>query len=609
MPTSSHPCRPAWAASLLLLVVFNAAVGQVPPPGNPYLYVGAGPACDFADVQAAVDAAAIINGPDVIAIANDQSYSAQQIVIEDVHGLTLWGGWSGCRDSPTSAYTSLSGAGGLAAPVIQHRGAGDILLRNLGMRDGSSLSGGGGLYAIGAGNVTLANVLFVANRGASGGGMSAVGHPSSVKQIRLMGDVEFRGNSADAGGGLYVRHAEIRPIDQPRLLVMENVATEGNGGGWALDNASLLEGVDGGGFGCTMVFSGNRASFAGGGIYLMAAGGQAHFLPRVPRDCALIIQDNDAGTRGGGIEVRSVGVVGAPSLAGASLFATQLNANRAPDGAAAMVHAAATISQSATAFLALVPEIRDGLGASRCVDPCPAMSFNRTETLAGLATNGAILRALTSGLDTNVFVNLGHATVHQNQGSDIFHLSGAGVDLEVLDSLIANSRPLHRVLNAENDAVASLSRSTLVVPNFASAPDEAVLLGDHSLLLEGSILEFHGRDYLRMRRAQNIAVARDLLILDQSLPLAAYHPPATATNILTAPSFGFINAHAGNFRLRHGSPAIDRYRPPNLDNDDLPDMDFNARGYDDPTISNAQGKVYDLGAYERRDAIFIDSFE
>jgi hypothetical protein len=165
------------------------------------------------------------------------------------------------------------------------------------------------------------------------------------------------------------------------------------------------------------------------------------------------------------------------------------------------------------------------------------------------------------------------------------------------------------VLSADGDASIQVARSTISFPGFSGALWTPAMLGDRRFTLEGSIVDSPGRDFLRMRQATNEAVVRDVLVRDEILFFSSGYAPASVTRAHATSNFGFADAENNNYRLQRGSPAIDRYRPVNLDDDNLPDLDLLPRGQDDSAVPNAPGEDYDLGAYEQSDGVFGNGFE
>lgn len=577
------------------------------------LFVGSGVGCQYANVQEAVNAAAALPGADSIAIASNLNYTAQQIYIEDTEELSLVGGFDTCVGVPGDEKTLLSGAGGAAAPVIAHRGTAKLKLYNLSLRNGDAVGSGGGLDSRGGGDLHLQDVEFSDNHGTLGGGLYGVGDPGplGLKVVTLAASVEFSDNTADEGGGLYLVDGRVEPEGEPELLVLRNEASVGDGGGWYLRNASLAVASDGRGFNCSLAFASNRAARYGGGVFLHGRGGSARFTPVAKQDCVAIVSDNMAGVSGGGIHALSQGDAVFATEAGAVLLDVQLASNRAPDGAAAIVRTLAGTGPLTVGFLSLGPDLGSRPTPSRCLDPpvsvCPTMQYNRTETVGGIVSTGATLAAVADA-GAPISIEIANAALIGNEGGDVLRIEGADAELNVQDSLIAGSGPIQRVISADGDAMVRLARSTVAYEGFTSGPGAAVILGDRRFTFEGSIASFPSRDFLRMRRLDNVAVVRDILVLDQTLIFNSDFPPAGSTAVHRTNDFGFVAPADGDYRLRGGSPAIDRYFPM-LPFDGEPDLDLQRRGYDDQAVPNAAGAVYDLGAYEHGEGLFQNGFE
>ena len=233
------------------------------------------------------------------------------------------------------------------------------------------------------------------------------------------------------------------------------------------------------------------------------------------------------------------------------------------------------------------------------------MYRNRSERLDAVPTLGSTLVGI-ADVGAPVFLDISRAAFGYNTGQ-VFRVSGAQADLTLRDVLVTGFYEAYRVLSADGDANVTIDRSTFFYWGFLGA--EPVMLGDRRFLIEGSIVMLTGRDYLRMRRADNTAVVRDLLIYQQQLPPGPFFQPTTISRVHSTLDAGFVDAEGGDFRLARGSVAIDRYTPSFLDFEREPDLDHHARGYDDGTVPNAPGAIYDLGAYEQSDGVFRDGYE
>lgn len=598
----------------LALVVCAACVSvpQATPHGSSFpnlvIFVGSGVGCDYLTVQAAVNAAAARAGEDTIALANNRSYTAQEIQIADTEALTLVGGFDACLGTQTGS-TELSGSGGNPAPVIRHTGAAMLTLQNLRITGGDAVNAGGGLDSQGTGALRLQDVSFNANRGVGGGGVSAVGpSPLQSKAVLLVGIVSFNGNVADAGGGMFLMNATLFPLFEPTLIVADNVAEAGDGGGWYLLNANVRGNIPGEGFGCTMTFARNRASDRGGGLFVHARGAEARVELRPSRDCGGAFVANEAGISGGGIQVHADASADAPlgtsSRVVLRLLGQQLNDNSAPDGAALMSRATRIGSRQANAFVGFFPAAGGDGVPWRCNDPplsvCSAMYRN-------VAPAGAVVALVADGdAPATNGMTIGNAALADNVAVNLVRVSGAETSFVLADSLVTRGGG-DRVLAAQDDARVTILRSTLA---HVGVEASSVLLGDRRFLIEGSIAIIPGREILRMRQASNVAEIRDLLRDASAVVAPGDHPPASTSGVLAVSDPGFVDRPQGDYRLRPDSPAIDRHEVLDVDQLGALDLDLRTRGLDDPAAANPPGRTWDLGAYEFAVAeLFEDGFE
>ena len=608
----------SWVSALLMLGIGAPAALQASLPKGPLpnivIFVGSGVGCDYFTVQEAINAAAARPGEDTIAIARNRNYTAQALLVQDTEALTLLGGFATCLGTPDTNRTVLDGGSGAAAPVIRHIGSANLTLQRLIISGGDAINAGGGLDSIGSGALRLQDVTFVNNRGIAGGGIAAISHlPEAQKNVFLVDDVRFVANRADAGGALFLFNGTIIPLSEPQLLVADNVATAGDGGGWYLLNSSIRPNLASESFGCSIVFSLNRASDRGGGLFVHARGGQSNVELRPVRDCVGVFFGNEAGIEGGGVHGFADASLDAPSSSSSRidirLQSQQLIQNRAPDGAALVLRSQRNGDRQASAFLQLAPARYANDVLPVCSNlpygACASIQDNRAETAGGAIAFDAI--SVIDGGDGGSWTTLqvANGAVVGNAARAAFGLRGPEARLTLADSLAVGSGG-ERVLEAIDGARVSILRSTIVHPGLEA---DSALRGDRHFLLEGSIAIVPGRAILRMLDSANQAEIRDLMTDHLAVLVPSGFPPALVSGQFAVADAGFVDPADGDFRLRPGSPAIDRHEILDVDQLSARDLELRPRGIDDPVVPNAPGRVWDLGAYEHADRVFVNGFE
>jgi hypothetical protein len=382
--------------------------------------VGAGVACNTGSLQAAIDAARDAPGPDLIRIASDQSYTAQALRIGQ-QDLVLEGGYSDCTATTPTGSTVISGQGGSAAPVFTITGSGVRDLRRLSIirGDASPLDGeGGGINFAGSGELVLSSVAVNQNRAAFGGGINFRATASPAVLSIESGTTISLNTAQISGGGIRIEGAPARLFMlRSRTSVFSNVALgvnavtsqpEGGFGGGilALDGARLDIGSSG--FGAIGAVQDNEA-VRGGGIAAVANSSAQIYarLFRMAADSPPRVSGNRASSTGGGIYVGLVDG-GGDTDPRVCLFGAHVEDNIAQNGAAAYADFKDLFILDAGGELLVRKWPRDAfesqicgsehpdtLGAVRCEigAPCNAISGNRAQTLAGVATDGAIVLA------------------------------------------------------------------------------------------------------------------------------------------------------------------------------------------------------------------------
>lgn len=536
--------------SVALAAVLLATLA--PGAGAAVFTVGGDAACTTGSLQAAIDAARDSPGPDVIRVASNRTYTAQALRIGP-QDLVVEGGYSDCLASSPTGSTVISGEGGSAAPVFTITGSGVRDLRRLGIirGDASPLDGeGGGISFAGSGELILTQVAINQNRAAYGGGINfrATAIPAVLS---IESGTTISSNTAQiSGGGVRIEGFPARMFMlSPQTAVFSNVALgvnlatgqpEGGYGGGILALDAAKVDIASTGFGAIAVVQDNEA-VRGGGIAAVANTVSTPYVRLFRVDAANPprVRANRASATGGGIYLLPTddGALYEPK---ACLFGATLEDNIAQNGAAAyadvdpgsvfVLPAGGSLlvrrwPASADTAQVCGTEHPQALGAVVCAtgSPCNLIRGNRAETLAGVATDGAIVLAQTESQ-----LSLGDVAMIGNTARNLvrsFHdftqappalsncllaentVSGALLRLsekarmEILDCTIAGNAigGLH-VVQADQARGGSLARSIIWQPgkltlSYPGGGANAAITIDKSLVSDRSTLP-DGPDYL-----------------------------------------------------------------------------------------------------------------
>lgn len=403
------------ASALVALCVMGSADAVV-------FTVGAGAGCTTPSLQAAIDAARDTPGPDEIRVASNQTYTAQALRIGQ-QDVVIEGGYADCAAATPTGSTLVSGEGGSNAPVFSITGSGVRDLRRLAIirGDASPLDGeGGGISFAGSGELILRNVAINQNRAAYGGGINfrATAIPAVLS---IESGTTISSNTAQiSGGGVRIEGFPARMFMlNPQTAIFSNVALgvnlatgqpEGGFGGGILALDAAKVDIASTGFGAIAAVQDNEA-VRGGGIAAVANTISTPYVRLFPVDAANPprIRGNRASATGGGIYLLPTdpGVVEEPK---ACLFGARIEDNVAQNGAAAYVDVdSGSVFELPAAGSLLMRrwpladtfddrcglEHPSSLGGVRCAAgaPCNLIRGNRAETLAGVATDGAVVLA------------------------------------------------------------------------------------------------------------------------------------------------------------------------------------------------------------------------
>jgi hypothetical protein len=120
---------------VLALAVMSLAIAG--PARAAIFYVGSpdDAACDFDDLQAAINHAATMPGADVIRVVHTRSYVGQPVFIQDSGDLNVVGGYHDCSDGTASGEFAVLDGAGSNLPLISVQGTGTVKLRFLALQN------------------------------------------------------------------------------------------------------------------------------------------------------------------------------------------------------------------------------------------------------------------------------------------------------------------------------------------------------------------------------------------------------------------------------------------------------------------------------------------
>ncbi|MEM9529321.1 MAG: hypothetical protein AAGA23_00235 [Pseudomonadota bacterium] len=594
--------------------------------------VGSDAACDFNNLQAAVDS--IPRGEsDVIRLANNLNAEPVQVVGVSIDVI---GGYTSCTDSTSNANdrSIIRGFGGVQ-PVVFASGFTNaepqyLRLTSVIVEDGSAEFGSG--IRVGARYAAnLSNVIVRDNVSQdSGGGIYLDG--SNGATLRLEYGTRVEDNHAGKyGGGIFCRNGQ---IDFRDGAIDSNLAGA-HGGGVHLDNCELT-----GSFSGARSISHNRVDYhtAGldgddllGGLLLAAGGGlfviNSSTVVLGSESSSTVIEHNqvrDGYYDGGGFANYNIygyggGLAARGGATAISLTNTHVGHNTGMHGGGAYLFDGAHLSvqrdpegcQTVAGYVGCA-SFDDNLaeGYSQGFTGCVA-------TAATFAGQGGALAAL-SGASARfdgvtirdntvtrykscVFVNdkyrpegaaiyqssshveLLNSLVHRNVGAgedapdDIIHLAGSSPSLKVVHSHIVGN---------DSDVEATI-RTSAASPRFQ---------------IFSSIILTTGSRGFGTASASDVEVTVDCLYASNTAPFS--DQPGLAFNLMDGSNPGFVNGSAGDFRLAAGSDAVDfcdagAIAAAGLSSGIQKDLDGNDR----PILVTQPATAYDLGAFEYQSGI------
>jgi len=586
-------------------ILFGFSCASAHAGGALVIYrVGAGPGCNFPNLQAALDAASA-DPADSTEIRLSATAANQELVVLNKN-ITIDGRYSGCNSGVPNNSTrqTISGTGGnsvLAIGNAVNTPRRSVTLRNLIIRGGGPLGPaalGGGLRMTGPMDVALLDSRVSDNESVSGAGISLQNGVSLTLDggtiIGTDGALGLVGNRAvsagvspSRGGGIFC-FASVLNINDARIRV--NTSTDHGGGVYLSACTALIEPrpeFTGNGTGFVTLFR-NSADGNGGGLY--ATGGSEVFWRSLP-----------TGSFGGlATENSAVGRGGAVFLTGASNFVgdwLRFEDNKADDRGGAI--AVEDISN-------LI--LRGGPGFACSGTNCPGIYGTRgiTQFESAVLIGGAIYA------DSGGNVSLRQQRLFDNSariGSAIF-LSGSTTQADLRSVLIARNT-LYRVGNATSTVDLSSSakiqmryvtmfgnfRVSNVIPFIDRALSSIRANGNSSTVeLRNSLFYNDGQQVFRSLVG---ATATGSCVLAHE---NTSFPPATIADPLYVDTTG----NNPDYSLEPASPAIDRCAASGTNETDVRGV---SRPQDLPQ-PNLAGP-FDAGAFEYAldDVIFANGFD
>jgi hypothetical protein len=551
---------------------------------------GSGPSCQYATIQAAINAAAANPGADEVRIANAATWGGTLTLgSQDV---TLDGRYINCSDTtPSGNYAQLVGASSSTVALLRITGSGVRVLRGMQIRNHATSSSGAAINFVGTGELNLRDMEIVDNfSGDSGGGIFFQG----TAVLYLASNVVINRNQAVNGAGIALSGSSVMYASEPNISIANNVAS-GSGGGIYVGGSAVayvgspglvsLSSESG------AVLQANRAT-DGGAIAVIpnSAAGARAVLFSTDANRAVTTSLNVASSKGGVAYLNpAVGnarlcildayLFGNSAIEGALIYGDVSGA-----GIADVVYNNTAPSTCDIFNSAQLPLrcLRDGVG-------CNIVGSNSTKTVGGVVTAGALVLMQTgSRLEMN----------------DVF--IGSNIAGHVLRTVDANKVRLETGLIAIN----TLSGAPLRL-NFASGDQGLIFrnftLAGNSIAASQSVQFEDGPSTLAFNN--NIIWQPGKTSVTLPFPIATspnYNWDFNATNdttqVLPAPwqSLGrdprFENPAIFDYRLRVGSGLVDAW--PTLASNATRDLDGRTRPVFIPI--RQQFVPVDAGAYERQ---------
>lgn len=537
--------------------------------------------CNFNSIQEALNA-----DFDVIRVAGSDIIYNENLVINN-KSVTIEGGFDTCTDAAANIGNDLqaflSGGGvDTAIRILGNNQKNTVKIKNVFIGDGkanNALSGG----AITAQGTNLDLILEQSTVAGNTSSFNAGGiYISGQTNVRLMDSLIFDNQASLSGGALYCSGASAGFVIQGETLIDGNKANKG--AGLYLTNFCSTDVYS------PVIFKDNEATSSGGAVSvnnhakLEIYGGRVCLGPNI---CF------------GGIDSHPVTFDGNESGAGSAIGVFGTNALANARNVLVKNHNGVAIAVNGSGAQFVTSPIND----KACWFPGKCNQFINNRRVFSVSSGGVVdvNKSFISGNNGYVarvssFVSLIDDDIQSSlniDGSyiiDNFGYSALMITDRQLASLTVNNSTI-----AGNSSDSNSTRSTFKVNNGANllvyssiidSQDPTEVLVDDALFDNQSVVSFY------------CVIAHET----NSIPDGSQQ-----FNVLTVdPSF--IDPQDGNYHIKGSSLAVDLCDA-GFGSQNNTDMDGDLRGWDDPSITNAEGP-FDIGADETyaNDVIFEDGF-
>ncbi len=550
-------------------------------------------ACQFHDIQSAVNAAQQNPGPDLIQVSAGTYSHQTTVTVADGSDLSIEGGYQNCSSGSRTDRSTLDAQGASGGPIFVDEGSGALTLLHLILENANNSSGpGGAISAVVAGPLTLSDVLVYSNRATYGGGLFISGNSIFRPTVTLI-DSSINSNTATSnGGGLYITTADVFIYGATNFLA--NLATgtgdTGDGGGiYALDTNIHASGHS---LPKSPFIGFNQATRYGGGVYYGATANALEFFLSNDSATYPLNFNGNVAQYGGALFMSSSGT---QLLAYADFWNVVFEDNVASDSPAIFITSDASGGGSVSTELRMeqskpgdsIPMCAAGVG-------CNSIRNHQRPPISGdlislYGSGGAV-----SGFDME------RGYIRDNLAGQLIFASASYVWID--GSLIA-SNDVSSDLIATPQSTTHIANST-IANNSVGGP-EVVFSPLTPALVElfNDIADSPGDSFETVGNGVSLSVRDIMLTFGTALG------SGSGANVQNGDP-RFVDVTNGDFHIQFDSEAVDRSAASSDPDDPAPlyDLDGGSR----PHVFNSTTTPYDFGAYEYgaiADVIFANGFD